>query len=306
MHRARLALLPLLALATAAPARAQDPATLVSRVTNAYPAYSPDGAKIAYMSNADGDFDIYVVLPDSGVRRKLTDAPGQDGQPAWSPDGARIAFRSMRDGNSQIYVMGADGSNPVNLSRNEFVDEHPVWTPDGERIVFASERPPSGGGEPNYDLFSMAADGSDVRRITATPEVETYPALSPDGSRIACRRILASGDWEVMVLDRQGRDVANVSNLEGLDGWPAWSPDGARLVFASERGGSSDLWIVDADGTNPTQLTRDPARDERQPWWSPDGSRIAYAQYVWFPEEPFYEASEILEIEVAGAGEPPR
>ena len=289
-----------LALATAAPvgAGAQEPATLLSRVTNAYPAYSPDGSKIAYMSNADGDFDIYVVVPDSGTRRKLTDAPGQDGQPVWSPDGTRIAFRSLRDGNSQIYVMNADGSNPVNLSRNGFVDEHPFWTPDGERIIFASERPPSGGGTPNYDLFSMAANGSDVQRITDTPLVETYPALSPDGSRIACRRILASGDWEVVILDHEGRDVASVSNHEGIDGWPAWSPDGRRLVFASERGGSSDLWLVDADGSNLERLTRDPDRDERQPWWSPDETRIAYAQYVWFPEEPFYEASEIHEIAV--------
>jgi len=305
---ARYAMPALVGLGAVAPtaARAQDAAVLLSRVTNAYPAYSPDGSRIAYMSNADGDFDIYVAVPDSGVRRKLTDAPGQDGQPVWSPDGSRIAFRSVRDGNSQIYVMDADGSNPVNLSRNGFVDEHPVWSPDGARIVFASERPPSGGGEPNYDLFSMAADGTDVRRITDTPEVETYPALSPDGSRIACRRILASGDWEVVILDVEGSDVLNLSDHEGFDGWPAWSPDGERIVFASERGGSSDLWVVDADGSNLEQLTRDPDRDERQPWWSPDGMRIAYARYVWFPEEPFYEASEILEIDVAEAFAPER
>jgi TolB protein len=109
---------------------------------------------------------------------------------------------------------------------------------------------------------------------------------------------VASGDWEVVVLDHEGRDVANVSDHEGVDGWPAWSPDGQRLVFASERAGSSDLWIVDADGSNLEQLTRDPDRDERQPWWSPDGTRIAYAQYVWFPDEPFYEAAVILEIAV--------
>lgn len=78
---------------------------LVSRVTNAYPSYSPDGSTIAYMSNADGDFDIYVVDLAGGVRRRLTDSPELDGTPSWSPDGRRIAFESTRDGRSQIYVM---------------------------------------------------------------------------------------------------------------------------------------------------------------------------------------------------------
>lgn len=298
-HAIPLAWAPAFVLVAAA--QAQETTDLLTRVTNAYPAYSPDGTRIAYMSNADGDFDIYVVVPDSGIRRQLTDSPGLDGQPVWSPDGRRIAFRSMRDSHSQIYVMSSDGSDPRNLSQNAFLDEHPVWSTDGQRIFFASERPPAGSGEPNYDLFSMSVDGTDVRRITATPEVETYPAVSPDGTRIACRRILEGGDWEVMILDLEGNDVRNLSDQAGVDGWPAWSPDGTRLVFASERSGSADLWVVNADGSSLRQLTRDPDRDERQPWWSPDGTLIAYAQYVWFPREPFDEASEILEVEVANA-----
>jgi TolB protein len=142
----------------------------------------------------------------------------------------------------------------------------------------------------------MDADGSNVRQITHTPEVETYPALSPDGTRLATRRIEPDGNWEVVIVELEGNEIANVSNDPGYDGWPAWSPDGRRLVFASERSGTADLWIVDADGSNLRRLTDDPA-DDRQAWWSPDGSKVAFARYVWFPDEPFYEASEILEIE---------
>ena len=113
-----------------------------------------------------------------------------------------------------------------------------------------------------------------------------------------CRRIEADGNWEVVVLDAEGRTLANRSNHPGFDGWPFWSPDGNLIVFTSERAGSADLWVVNADGTNLRQLTSDPDADERQPWWSPDGRRIVYSRYIWFPDQPFYEASELFEVEV--------
>lgn len=275
---------------------ATDPAApiLVTRVTNAYPAYSPDGRRIAYMSNAAGDFDIYVVALEEGTRSRLTDAPGRDGTPAWSPDGRRIAFQSFRDGHSQIYVMETDGSSQRNLSRSPSHDEHPFWSPDGERILFVSDRDTPEGREQSFDLYEMAADGSDVRRITATPEAETFASWSPDGSRIACRRVMADGNWEVVILDREGETLLNLSNHPAVDGWPGWSPDGAWVVFTSKRAGSEDLWMARSDGTELHRLTWDDLREERQPWWSPDGRSLVFSSYEWFRGEPFYEASEIL------------
>jgi Tol biopolymer transport system component len=284
-------------------AQAQERPSLVTRITNAYPAYSSDGERIAYMSNADGDFDIYVVNLDRGERRQLTNAPDRDGTPAWSPDGQRIAFQSFRDGHSQVYVMDADGTNVRNLSSSDSHDEHPFWSSDGSHILFVSDRDTPAGSEPSLDLYVMDADGTNVRRITSTPETETYASWSPDGSRIVCRRIETDGNWEVVVLDANGSTLVNLSHHPGFDGWPFWSPDGTRVVFTSERAGSADLWVVDADGTNLTQLTFDSDSDERQPWWSADGRRIVYSQYVWFPDEPFYEASEIFEVEVDPSSE---
>ena len=285
------------------PSRAQQPETtttgseLLNRVTDAYPSYSPDGDWIAYMSNADGDFDIYVMSPSLGERRKLTDAPGQDGQPVWSPDGRRIAFRSMRDGHSQIYIMDSDGSGQRNISNSAYHDEHPFWSADGERILFASNRSTSPD-EENMDIYEMRTDGTDVRRITRTPEVETYPSWSPDGTRIAARRVLDNGNWEVVVMDSEGASARTIAAHPSFDGWPVWSPDSRRLAFASERAGSSDIWLVDLETGELRRLTWDEDADERQPWFSPDGHHMVFSRYIWFPEQPFYEAAQIRLVRV--------
>ena len=106
---------------------------------NAWPAYSPDGRKIAFGSSRTGDFEIYVMNADGSDLHRLTRSPGLDVRPAWSPDGTRIAFTSNRDGNYEIYVMNADGSDPRNVTSHPARDDHPAWHPDG-RLLFVSDR----------------------------------------------------------------------------------------------------------------------------------------------------------------------
>ena len=94
------------------------------------PSWSPDGQRIAFMSDRKGDvvnFDIYVMDADGGNQQKLTNNRGWDGSPSWSPDGKRIAFVTTRDGNSEIYVMDADGKNQQNLTNNRHSDARPAW-----------------------------------------------------------------------------------------------------------------------------------------------------------------------------------
>ena len=95
-----------------------------------YPSWSPDGKRIAFSSDRQGDFgsfEIYVMDTDGGNQRRLTNDPQYDGSPSWSPDGKRIIFVSERDGNYEIYVMDADGDNQRNLTKHGGEDFSPAW-----------------------------------------------------------------------------------------------------------------------------------------------------------------------------------
>jgi WD40-like Beta Propeller Repeat len=125
------------------------------------PAWSPDGRKIAFVSDRDGNREIYLADADGSSSRRLTTNPATDQFPAWSPDGSKIAFGSDRDGNEEIYVMSAsDGSGQTKLTADPAADRYPAWSPDGAKIAFRSSRAHS------FDIFLMNPDGTGVTRLT--------------------------------------------------------------------------------------------------------------------------------------------
>ena len=85
--------------------------------------------KIAFMSDRDGNQEIYVMNADGSNQTRLTNNPGWDESPCFSPDGTKIAFESLRDGDPEIYVMNADGSNQTRITNNPAYDGHPSWGP---------------------------------------------------------------------------------------------------------------------------------------------------------------------------------
>lgn len=150
-----------------------SPAPIIQGIgTASAPDVSPDGAKIAYISNSDGDFEVYVADIDGSNVLQLTHNSDSDDEPGWSPDGARITFTRTVSGQSDIWVMDADGGGQTNISNNAAYDSGSDWSPDGTLIAFASERDPLG-------IYMMAPDGSDPQLLTAgdlyAPEWEAVP-----------------------------------------------------------------------------------------------------------------------------------
>jgi hypothetical protein len=138
-------------------------------------AWSPDGQKIAFESESDGDAEIFVVNVDGTGLQQLTNNEGfLDAYPQWSPDGSQIAFHSDRDGNTEIYVITIDGLVETRITDDPGSDSAAVWSPDGQWLAFSSDR------DGDRDIFVMRLDGSEIRNLTQSRgQLDITPAWSP-------------------------------------------------------------------------------------------------------------------------------
>lgn len=140
-----------------------------------YPAWSPNGKRIAYTSTFEGNQEVYAIDPDGSQRTRLTSDPAIDAHPAWSPDSGRIAFATNRWGDFEIAVMNADGSNLTRLTESRGMDDYPVFSPDGRRIALMSNR------DGNYEIYVMEVDGKHAVNVSRHEALDNFPAWMPDG-----------------------------------------------------------------------------------------------------------------------------
>ena len=205
--------------------------------------WSPDGTSIAFISDRDGNEEIYVRDLETGQDTRVTNNEAPDSWPTWSPDGSRIAFLSSHPLGPDIFVTDADGTNEANLTKLGAPYSAPVWSPDGTRIAFSSDR--------EMQPISLGTD--------------------PESPIIFPKLVL-----EIYVMNADGTSQTRLTFNQAIDGGVSWSPDGSRLAFHSDRDGDHDIYVMNVDGTGLTRLTDNDWSDV-SPAWSPDGSRIAFA-----------------------------
>jgi Tol biopolymer transport system component len=165
---------------------------------------------------------------------------------------------------------GAPVGAPVNLTNSVGDDINAAWNQATQRIAFASDR----GG--NFDIYVMKFNGQDVLSRTNDPDQDRFPSWEPNGDRIAFASD-RDGDFEIMRMEDNGGQVTALTSNSCLDSQPAWSPDGTKIAFTSDCSGNDlEIFVVDTNGNNPTQLTTRPTRDDFHPTWSSDSQRIAF------------------------------
>ena len=247
----------------------------------------PVCATIAFVSDRDGDEEIYSVATDGTGLVRLTNSPGTDEEPAWSPDGQRIAFVSARSGYHEIYVMNADGSNVVQRSF------HPGVQPDAGLVARRHEDRVSAlsNGSPISGSSSPDAGGPTPTLLFEAPGWDGQPAWSPDGARLALVSDWLAYDFVLDIYlvnaDGSGFTVLTGDIFDRIDYVrPSWSPSGAKLaVVITERVGLDDyamtVGVMNADGSGLTPLTSAGigGYTGMSNSWSPDGQRIAFTSW---------------------------
>jgi Tol biopolymer transport system component/serine/threonine protein kinase len=241
-------------------------------VENGYfPAWSPDGKKIAFSSERAGKWDLWVVSSDGGTPNRLTDDSAIDYQASWSPDGKWIAYGSGTAAKFDLRVIPAGGGAPQSVDSGTTWVLRPAWSSDGRSLLYSGER------EGLVNVWRLAFSGGKAsgspERVTVGPGADVAPAVDR-GGRIAFATVGGAADiWEWSLSSSTLRQVTSETGMESN---ACLSPDGKTLLFASDRGGSRSFWSLDFANRTPTRITT--GKDEGFGFarWSPDGRRIIF------------------------------
>ncbi len=271
------------------------------------PAWSPDGNEIAFVSDRDGNYEIYVMDANGSNQERLTYNIYSDGTPAWSPNGVEIAFTSSRGGTSEIYLMESNGSNQRRVTDSyEILDRpwfgltystSPAWSPDESKIAFEVGLIWDNGSV-NSDIYMLDMYDNTVGKITndvLNPEMvipsfntDQSPSWSPDGDKIAY--IIHKFKRGIKVKNVEATDPNDRGHLV-LHEHPCfvyhveWSPMGNHFAFSMACTSiSASVYIVPVD-----RQTGIPTREPiwltygRYPCWSTDGTKISfsYDRDIW-------------------------
>jgi len=213
-----------------------------ARGVESQPSLSPDGRSFGYVSSVDGSQqDIYLQRVGGENAINLTpDSKEDDWSPAFSPDGQSIAFRSEGEGKG-IFIMGATGESAHRVADFGF---NPAWSPDGKELVVATE----GLTDPwsrltRSSLWRIDVMSGEKKQIVTSQDDAVQPSWSPHGQRVAFWGLPEGTGKRVLYTAPVGGGEATALNDDNYFNWnPVWSPDGRYLYFASDRGGSMNLW----------------------------------------------------------------
>ena len=264
---------------------------------NLAPQFSPQGDKVAYLSDRNGSFDIYLrsAIDGKDLGRLVEGEKSSDFEwmfvlrpgITWSPNGQYIAFAAKSKNKNTLYtfdVVRRKLKKRFNFDLDGLFE--PAWSPDGSRIAF------SGLKDGWSDIYVVDLDTDALHRITHDPYDETNLKWSPDGSWIAMsadhpdenltfdgRKDFEYGQYDIFIIRPDGSEIRRVVQNEAKESYPKWDPDGKRLAYISDRTGVGNIYVADVAGEEPEMVVTNLLASALDYDWSPDGKKMAFTVF---------------------------
>jgi TolB protein len=287
------------------------------------------------LSTGQQSTDSDLHLPQEKHLRNIKQLTfgGENAEAYFSADGRKLIFQSTRDGREcdQIYTMNVDGSGVRMISTGTGRTTCSYFFPNLGRILFSSThlggqecppRPDFSKGYvwaiyPTYDIFTARPNGSELHQLTNTPGYDAEATISNNGKRIVFTST-RDGDLDIYTMDANGKDIRRLTNELGYDGGPFFSADGRQIVYRAHhpqtekeksdylsllkdnliRPSTLELWVMNADGSNKRQVTRN-GKANFAPYFFPDGKRIIFASNM---DDPKGRNFDLYQINAEGSG----
>lgn len=226
-------------------------------------------SKIAFISDRDGNPELYMMDYDGFNPVRLTFNETVDYMPGWSTDGKKIAYTSYRGDKATLWLYFIyEGTR--SLVFDEGTTYGPVFSPDGKKMAFCSSED-----EGNSEIYTANSDGTKVKRLTFNKAIDTAPTWSPN-SRLIAFTSDRGGTPQIYIMDAEGSNIERVSFGGNYFDGPAWSPTANTIAFVSRVNQVFDIYLLNRDTNRMLKLTESTARNE-YPTWSPDGRHIIYS-----------------------------
>lgn len=275
-----------------------------------------------------------IAAPEEKHLRNITQLTfgGENAEAYFAADGRRLIFQSTRDGRGcdQIYTMNVDGSNVKMVSTGTGRTTCGYFFPNLGRLLYSSThlgnkdcppRPDFSQGYvwaiyPTYDIFTARPNGTELKQLTNTPGYDAEATISTSGKKVVFTST-RDGDLDIYSMDANGRNVRRLTNEIGYDGGPFYSRDGKQIVYRAYhpqnekekadylsllkanliRPTTLELWVMNEDGSNRRQVTRN-GKANFAPYFFPDGKRIIFASNM---DDPKGRNFDIYAINVDGS-----